>query len=158
MTPQGMKHIREYFPSSKWANETSAKYQEAFTALGNCTDEEVLEACKSLRQSVARLHMKPEEFVGEVRRNRKRVAAVVVQRRDFVDEEQVLRDRKQMMNTLLLAPQQSIRSAVAYLRRLGALGPQPLSREIESWSAFTVGMVFAAVEQEFVNEHAQAKG
>ena len=148
MTPQGMAHIREHFPSNKWANEESAKYQECFAALANCTDEEILEACKSLRASVARLHMKPEEIVGEVRRNRKRSAIVVVQKRDLLDEEEVLRDRKQMTNTLLLAPTQSIANSVAYLRRVGVLDAKPLSRDITQWSAFTIGMVYAAIEQE----------
>lgn len=151
MTPQGMSHIREYFPSSKWANEDSAKYQEAFAALGNCTDEEVLEACKSLRSTIARLHMKPEEIVGEVRRNRKKNAIVLIQRRDTLDEEQVMHERRQMLNTLLLAPVQAIANSVAYLRRIGVISAQPLSRDIATWSPFTIGMVYAAIEQENIN-------
>jgi hypothetical protein len=62
-------------------------------------------------------------------------------------ERQVLDERKQARNTVLLAPREVIAAAVARCRKVGALDGTPLSPKVEEWSAYTVGMVYAAIEE-----------
>jgi hypothetical protein len=47
----------------------------------------------------------------------------------------------------MLAPREVVAQAVAYCRKAGAIESKPLSGDVTQWSAFTIGMVYAAIER-----------
>lgn len=147
MTDNIVATILKRFSGSKWANADSAKHKEACALLEEFDDSEIIEAIETLGQSVARTFIKPEELVGEIRRNRKRIKVVTVQQNEQILAEQVAHDRAFMVNALISAPSEAVAAAVKYLRKVGVIGAEPLSRDIQSWRPFTVGMVYAAYER-----------
>lgn len=138
--------ILEYFPGSKWANPDSAKHAEAAKVLEEFTHEDIVQACKTMRASLARSHATAEEIVGEIRRNRKKAASLVKQW-EGVNTHEVEQDRKAMRNAILLAPAAMVREAVAHCRKHNTIGGDPLPANREEWTAYAVGMVYAALER-----------
>ena len=140
--------IAEYFPGSKWASPDSARHADAATALEAFTHEDIVQACKSLRANLSRTHCTAEELAGEVKRNQRK--AVIHQRAmaEGINPQEVEQERRQARNALLLAPREVIAKAVARCRKIGMLDGAPLSPKVEEWSAYTVGIVYAAIEQE----------
>lgn len=141
-----LEQITERFPQSKWANPTSAKHKEAMAKLEEFDDEVIVEALDALKRTLARTMVTPDQLIAEIKMLRKRTAKVVKDQNEEILTAQVEHDRAEMLNELLAAPVQSIASAVKYLRKVGVFAQQPLSRDIKSWSPFTIGMVWAAVE------------
>lgn len=140
--------IVEFFPGSKWASPDSARHADAAKVLESFTHEDIVQACKTLRANLSRTHCTAEELAGEIKRNQRK--AVIHQRAmaEGINPAEVEQDRRKARNTLLLAPREVIAKAVAKCRKVGALDGNALSPKIEEWSAYTVGIVYAAIEQE----------
>jgi hypothetical protein len=139
--------ILEYFGGSSWAKPDSKRHAEAAKVLEGFSHEDIVTACKSLRASLARTHCKAEELVGEIRRNKRREVVQAQAWREGINPDDIERERKQARNAVLLAPREVIAAAVAKCRKIGALDATPLSPKVEEWSAYTVGMVYAAIEE-----------
>ena len=60
---------------------------------------------------------------------------------------QALAERDEMRKAIMLAPREVVAQAVAYCRKAGALESKPLSGDVTQWSAFTTGLVYAAIEK-----------
>lgn len=138
--------ILKRFAGAKWANPDSARHKEACALLDEFDDSEILEAVETLGASLVRTFIKPEELVGEIKRNRKRTKVVTIQQNEQIIAEQVAHDRTQMLNELIALPSQAIGDAVRYLRSIGVIGHEKLSRDLATWSPFTIGMVWASCD------------
>lgn len=138
--------ILEFFPGSKWANKSSVKHEDAAKLLAGFSHEDIIQACKTMRASLARNQVDPEEIVGEIHRNRRKASALVKQW-DGVNPHEIDEDRKFMRNAILLAPAEIVRKAVAECRKNGVLGPQPLPPNREQWTSYAIGMVYAVLER-----------
>lgn len=146
MTPHGMTIIRDLFPMTRWAIDTNAKYQEAFSLLQPYEDSEIEAACRSLKKSISRSAIKADEIQCEARRLRRRSDIQAKVQRDEIDEAEVEREAQKMRNTLLLAPREDITKAVARCRKCAALDGTPLPADVAAWSKFQIGIVHAALE------------
>jgi hypothetical protein len=135
--------ILEYFGGSSWANTDSKKHAEA----AKVSHEDIVQACKTMRLTLSRSSVKPEELAAEIRRNTKRAKVHAQAWKDGINPDEIERERKQARNAVLLAPREIIAAAVARCRKVGALDGTPLSPKVEEWSAYTVGMVYAAIEE-----------
>jgi hypothetical protein len=100
-----------------------------------------------MRLTLSRSSVKPEELAGEIRRNTKRAKVHSQAWKDGINPDEIERERKQARNAVILAPREVIAAAVARCRKVGALDGTPLSPKVEEWSAYTVGMVYAAIEE-----------
>lgn len=147
MNPSILFQILERFPQSKWAMTSSAKHKEAMAKLEDFDDEAIVEALDALKRTLARTMVTPDQLVSEIKLIQKRNAVSVKQANDEILTAQVEEDRVSMLNTLLETPVEKIASAVKYLRSVGVFSNRPLDRNIETWSPFVVGMVWAAVEK-----------
>lgn len=94
---------------------------------------------------LSRSSIKPEELLGEIKRNRKKANSVARFWKSEIDEDEVARERTEMRRDLLLAPREVIAKGVTYCRRIQVLDAQPLKADISTWSAFEVGVVHAAI-------------
>jgi hypothetical protein len=150
MTPHGMSIIRDLFPMTKWAIDTSAKYRDAFSVLQVYEDSEIEAACRSLKRMIARGTIKPEEIQCEARRLR-RIADIQARVATAeIDETEVEADRKSILSMLLLATREEIASAVAQCRRTTALTGEPLPSGVEAWTPYQRGVVWAAMDKQGV--------
>ncbi len=61
-------------------------------------------------------------------------------------DRQMWEDRQRMKKDLLLATREEIAVGVSYARQVGALGGEPLPGKVEEWSAYSTGIVWAAME------------
>lgn len=139
--------ILEHFGGSTWAKPDSKRHAEAAKVLDEFTHEDIVQACKTMRLTLSRSSVKPEELAGEIRRNNKRAKVHAQAWKDGINPDEIERERKQARNAVLLAPREVIAAAVAKCRKVGALDGTPLSPKVEEWSAYTVGMVYAAIEE-----------
>ena len=139
--------ILEYFGGSSWANPDSKKHAEAAKVLDEFSHEDIVQACKTMRLTLSRSSVKPEELAGEIRRNTKRAKVHAQAWKDAINPYDIECERKFQRNAVLLAPREVIAAAVARCREVGALDGTPLSPKVEEWSAYTVGMVYAAIEE-----------
>lgn len=140
--------IIELFPGCSWARPDSKRHDEAGKVLDEQTHEDIVQACKTLRANLARNHCTAEEIVAEIKRNQRKAAIHARACLDGINPEEVERERKLAKNAVLLAPREVIAKAVERCRQIGVLDGTPLSPKIEEWSAYTVGMVYAAIEEE----------
>lgn len=140
--------IVEHFGGSTWANRDSKRHADAAKLLDEFSHEDIVQACKTMRLTLSRSSIKPEELVGEIRRNAKRARVQAQAWKDGINPDEIERERKQARNAVLLAPREIIAAAVAKCRKIGALDGTPLSPKVEEWSAYTVGMVYAAIAEE----------
>lgn len=147
MKPETMTEIATLFTGSKWTSDTNSKYSEAFATLQPYEDAEVVDATKALRASLARTHCTAAEIVGEIRRMRKRSTVQEKAQREYIDIHEVTVQRDEMRKAIMLAPREVVAQAVAYCRKAGAIESKPLSGDVTQWSAFTTGMVYAAIER-----------
>jgi CO dehydrogenase/acetyl-CoA synthase alpha subunit len=147
MRPETGATILEHFAGSTWAKHDSKRHDEAAKMLEEFTHEEIAAACKSMRRTLSRSHVKPEELVGEIKRNKRREVVQAQAWREGINPAEVERELREMRNAILLAPAEEVREAVAYCRKVGSLDGQPLSPKREEWSSFTIGMVHAALER-----------
>jgi hypothetical protein len=150
MTPDGMTIIRDLFPMTKWAIDTSAKYQEAFSILQPYEDSEIEAACRSLKRSLARATIKPEEIQCEARRLRRRSDIRAKAENESINEAEVEADRKTVMTMLLLAAREDIAKGVAQCRRMTALTGEALPSDITQWTPYQRGVVWAAMDKQGV--------
>jgi hypothetical protein len=147
MTDTRMQAVLEIFPSTTWAKPTSKRYQDGLGTLSSFTDVEVVDALKSLRRNIIRAHVTADEIVGEIRRLRRRSELAAIPNRDYIDTHQVEAERADIRRLLLLASREDIAAGVAAARQLGVLSPEPLSPNVEAWTEYARGIVFAAMEK-----------
>jgi hypothetical protein len=137
--------ILEYFAGANWAREDSKRHEAASQVLAECTHEEITQACTTMRQSISRSAIKPEELLGEIKRNRKKTSKATKFWESSIDGNEVERHRAEMRRDLLLAPREVVARGVAHCRKVQALDAQPLAPDISTWSNFEVGVVHAAI-------------
>ena len=140
--------ILDRFSQSKWALPTSAKHKESVAKLEEFSDEELIEAIESLKRTLARTMVTPDQIAAEIKMIRKRTQSSVKQLNDQILASQVEEDRIAMRNELKDTSESVIRAAVKYVRKVGVLDASPLSRNIDDWSAFVTGIVWASVQRE----------
>lgn len=138
--------ILEFFPGSKWASPDSAKHGQAAEVLAEFTHEDIVKACKTMRATISRTHCTVEELAGEIKRNQRKAKVHARAWAEGINPDEVERERRQARNTVLLAPAETVRAAVTRCRKIGALDGTPLSSKREEWSAYTIGVVAAAME------------
>jgi len=142
--------ILEHFAGSTWAKPDSKRHDEAAKVLEEFSHEEIAAACKSMRRTLSRSHVKPEELVGEIRRNKRREVVQAQAWREGINPAEVDRDRTDSRRMLLLATREEIAVGVAYARKIGALTSEPLPGKVEEWSEYAVGVVWAAMDMKGV--------
>jgi hypothetical protein len=147
MNSIAMAEVLERFPNTKWCKPSSKGYDEAQVALAAFTDTDISTALASLRRNMARSMVTVDEIIAEIRRLRRRSEFAERVQREGINPDEIERERREMRNAILLAPAEEVRAAVAYCRKVGSLDGQPLSPKREEWSAFTIGMVHAALER-----------
>ena len=150
MRPETAATIAEYFPGSKWASPDSSRHAHAAKVLEAFSHEDIVQACKSLRANLSRTHCTAEELAGEIKRNKRRDAIQAQAWREGINPAEVERDRKDMKRMLLLATREEIAVGVKYARQVGALGGEPLPGNVEEWSAYSTGIVWAAMDKQGV--------
>jgi hypothetical protein len=150
MSDIAMTAALEHFPSSGWAKPTSKKYAESLGALSSFTDTEVIDALKSLKRTVVRSNVTVDEIIGEIRRLRRRSDLVQQAAKDALDEDEVKRERADIARMLHLASRDEIAAGVAHARQVGVLSPDPLPPNIEDWTDYARGIVWAAMDQQGV--------
>jgi hypothetical protein len=146
MRPETGATILEHFAGSTWAKPDSKRHDEAAKVLAEFTHEEIAAACKSMRRTLSRSHVKPEELVGEIKRNKRREVVQAQAWREGINPAEVDREREEMKRMLMLATREEIAVGVSYARQVGALGGEPLPGKVEEWSAYSNGIVWAAME------------
>jgi hypothetical protein len=99
-----------------------------------------------MRRTLSRSHVKPEELVGEIKRNKRREVVQAQAWREGINPAEVDREREEMKRMLMLATREEIAVGVSYARQVGALGGEPLPGKVEEWSAYSTGIVWAAME------------
>jgi hypothetical protein len=99
-----------------------------------------------MRRTLSRSHVKPEELVGEIKRNKRREVVQAQAWKEGINPAEVDRGREDMKRMLMLATREEIAVGVAYARKIGALGGEPLPGKVEEWSAYSIGIVWAAME------------
>jgi hypothetical protein len=142
--------IIEWFAGSTWANPDSKKHAEAAKVLEEFTHEEIAAACKSMRRTLSRSSVKPEELAGEIKRNKRRDAIQAQAWKEGINPTEVERDRADSRRMLLLATREEIAVGVAYARKIGALTAEPLPAKVEEWSEYARGVVWAAMDMKGV--------
>lgn len=147
MRAETVASIIEYFPGSAWAKPNSKRHAEAVMVLAEQTHEDILQACKTLRSSLARTHCTAEEIVGEIKRNQRKAAIHARAWSDGINPEEVERDLANMRRTLLLCNCEELAVGVAYARKIGALSGDPLKGKVEEWSAYQTSIVWAALDR-----------
>ena len=150
MTPHGMQIILQAFTQTKWASDTSTRYQEAFTILMPYEDSEIEAACRSLKKTIVRAAIKPEEVQAEVRRLRRRSEIRAEAERDAIDEAEVERDRKSITQALVLATREEIAAGVSHCRSVAALTGEALPSDVTEWTPYQRGVVWAAMDKQGV--------
>lgn len=150
MTHPKMLAVLETFPTTPWAKETSKKYAESLGSLSTFNDVEVADALKSLRRTLFRSHLTTDEIVAEIRRLRRRSDLVAKAEADSLNEAEVQKEREDIRRLLLLASREDIAAGVAHARQVKAISPEPLPAQVDEWTDYARGIVYAAMEREGV--------
>jgi hypothetical protein len=139
--------IQEYFAGSKWAVQSSSRHEQAAQVLAEYSHEDIVQACKTMRATLARTHCTAEELAGEIRRNQRKNAVRAQAEREGYNPFEVEQHRAAMRSEIEAADSTKVREVVNRLRNVGALGGEHLPADRSKWSAYTVGVVWAGLNR-----------
>lgn len=139
--------IQEYFAGSKWASPTSSRHEQASQVLAEFSHEEIVQACKTMRSTLARTHCTAEELAGEIKRNQRKAAIRSKADQEGYNPFEVEQQRIAMRREIEAAPADEVRKAVNHARDVGSLGGEALPADRSKWSAYAVGVVWAAMNR-----------
>lgn len=71
-------------------------------------------------------------------------------RQDIPEPGSIGRDKADIRRTMLLAPREDIAAGVAHARQVKAISPEPLPAQVDEWTDYARGIVYAAMERQGV--------
>lgn len=137
--------IQHAFPSTKWIEPKSKKYQSSIAALDKYTDEDITEAITVLKRIVVRTTITVDEIETEIRRIKKSLSLHRMANKQGINTTEAVQGQDAMRAALIASDRAVIAAAVAKCRRAGVLSATPLPPDIREWTMYAVGMVGSAL-------------